>query len=133
MSEPAREPGATLLRFWIGLDGSKEEAGAEEDGTVAGEMGREGCGVFCEDDGCRCFFFLRTDASVPEASERLGLPGRLRDLIELDFFIAASRSLSIAPCFSFRPDGVLVPAEDMPDFLSASAFSRLDFFSSSKR
>jgi hypothetical protein len=122
-----------LLRFLIGLDGSKVEAGADEEGTLAGEMGRDGWGVFCEDDGWRCFFFLRTDASVPEASDKFGLPGRLRDFAELDFFIAASRSLSMPPCFSFRPDGVLVPVDDMPDFLSASAFSRLAFFSSSTR
>jgi hypothetical protein len=122
-----------LLRFLIGLDGSNEEAGAEEEGTLAGEMGRDGWGVFCEVDGWRYFFFLRTDASVPEASDRFGLPGRLRDFIEFDFFIAASRSLSMPPCFSFRPDGVLVPVDDIPDFLSASAFSLLAFFSSSTR
>src|SRR5271170_3915955 len=122
-----------LLRFFTGFDGSSEEAGAEEEGTLAGEMGRDGWGVFCEDDGCRCFFFLRTDASVPEASDKLGLPGRLRDFIEPDFFIAASRSLSMPPCFSLRPDGVLVPLDEIPDFLSASSFSLLAFFSSSTR
>ena len=133
MSEPAREPGAMLFRFLVGLVGSEEETGTVEEGTFAGEMGRDGWGVFCDDDGWRCFFFLRTDASVPDASDKFGLPGRLRDFVEPDFFITASRSLSIPPCFSFRPDGVLVPVDEMPDFFSASAFSLLAFFSSSTR
>jgi hypothetical protein len=54
-------------------------------------------------------------------------------LNEVDFFRAVSRSLSIPPCFSFRPDGVLVPVEEIPDFFSPSAFSALAFFSSSIR
>lgn len=113
-----------LLRFlrWSGAE--------DERGRLAGEIGREGCGVGCVDDRWRCFFFLRTEASVPEASERLGLPGRFSEFEEPDFFITRSRSLSIPPCFSFLPEGVLAP-DDRPDFLSASAFSRLRFFSSS--
>jgi hypothetical protein len=31
-----------LLRFFIGFDGSSDEAGAEEEGMLAGEMGRDG-------------------------------------------------------------------------------------------
>ena len=82
------------------------------------------------DDKWRCFFFFRLETSVPEASERFGLPGRLSDLDDPDFLITRSRSLSMPPCFSFLPEGVLAP-EDRPDFLSASAFSLLRFFSSS--
>ena len=129
VSEPA--PGAMLFRFLNGLVESTESlrppspVGAEDDGgTLAGEIGREGCGVGWVEERWRCFFFLLTDASVPEASERFGLPGRFNDFDELDFFKPIiSRSLSTPPCFSLRPDGVLVPVEDIPDFFSVSPFS----------
>jgi hypothetical protein len=31
-----------LLRFFMGFDGSSKAAGVEEEGTLAGEMGRDG-------------------------------------------------------------------------------------------
>jgi hypothetical protein len=82
------------------------------------------------DERCRFFFFLRAnDASVPEASERLGLPGRLRDFEDEDFFMAPSLSLAV-PCFSFRPEGVLVPVDAPERLVSSSSFT---FFSASRR
>jgi hypothetical protein len=81
------------------------------------------------DERCLFFFFLRaTEASVPEASERLGLPGRFSDFDEEDFFRPPSRSLAVPPCFSFRPDGVFVPVDSPDRLASCSAFN---FFSAS--
>lgn len=60
----------------------------------------------------------------------LGLPGRLRDLEDEDFFIRPSTSLAVPPCFSLRPEGVFVPVVT-PDRLASS--SVLAFFSASRR
>ena len=83
------------------------------------------------DDKCRFFFFLRDrDTSVPDASERLGLPGLLRDFEDEDFFIPPSLSLAVPPCFSLRPEGVLVPVDAPECLVSSSAFV---FFSACRR
>lgn len=80
------------------------------------------------DEWCR-FFFLRTvDASVPEASERLGEPGLLRVLDEFDFLIPPSRS--DAGYFSLRPDGVFAP-DEIADLPKSSSALRLACFSAS--
>lgn len=82
------------------------------------------------DGRCRFFFFLRAkEASVPEASEILGLPGRFRDLEDEDFFMPPSLSLAV-PCFSLRPDGVFVPVDTPERLVSSSIFT---FFSASRR
>lgn len=83
------------------------------------------------DERCRFFFFLRArDASVPEASERLGLPGRLRDFEDEDFFMPPSLSLAVPPSFSFLPEGVFVPVDALERLVSSSTFA---FFSASRR
>jgi hypothetical protein len=83
------------------------------------------------EDRWRCFFFLRDEASVPEASERLGLAGLFRDMEALTFLRPPSRSLA---CFSLRPEGVFVPEEERADFLpSGSSLTRLTSFSFSRR
>ena len=51
--------------------------------------------------------FLREEVSVPEASERFGLPGRLR-------LGVGTRDGGLG-CLEARPDGVLVPCEEAPD------------------
>jgi len=119
-----------------GLGREEEDcSGAEEGGGGAGERGREAGGtgvdvpVGWEEEGGPCFFlcFLRAD-SVPLASERLGEPGRLRELV-VDF-------LSGSLCLG-RPDGVLVPLVEAPDGRSpvslrwGRSFSAAPFFSSS--
>lgn len=102
-----------LVVVVVGLGREEEDcSGAEEGGGGAGERGRDagGTGVVVpvgwEEEG-PCFFlcFLRAD-SVPLASERLGEPGRLRELV-VDF-------LSGSLCLG-RPDGVLVPLVEAPD------------------
>ena len=121
MSEPPFEFGNIDLRFF----GLPELVGAEDEGTLAGEIGRDGCGVGCVDevDKWRDFsFFFRTLRSVPEASDKLGLPGRLREVEDDDLVILPSRSESMPPCFSLRPEGVLVPDDGTLD-LSPSAAS----------
>lgn len=83
-----------------------------------------------------CFdfsFFFRVEASVPDASERLGEPGRLREREDEDLVNPpASKSL---PLFSLRPDGVFAPEERMPVFFpsASSSFFKLASRSRSMR
>ena len=107
-------------------------AGAEDGGALTGERGREGKGVGCVDERWWFFFLLRAmEASVPDASEILGLPGRLSDRDDVDFFIPPSRSLARLGRFSLRPEGVFEPV-DKPERCLASS-SALAFFSASTR
>jgi len=114
--------------------GRDEGSGAEEvRGTDAGDLGREpgGTGVDVpvgwEEEACFFLCFLRED-SVPLASERLGEPGRLRELE--DDFLRGSECLG-------RPEGVFVPLEEAPDGTSSPSLlfdlslSDETFFSSS--
>lgn len=126
---------ADVLRLVLERWGRDEEAfsGADESGG-AGERGREPGAVGVDvpvgwEEERPCFFlcFLRED-SVPLASERLGEPGRLRELV-VDF-------LRGSLCLG-RPEGVLVPLVEAPDgrsplsLRSGRSFSVAAFFSSS--
>jgi hypothetical protein len=131
VSLPAFEPATRRRTLLTAADEGSRFCGAELfGGTFAGDIGLEGPGVGCVLDKCfdLCFFF-RVEASVPEASERFGEPGRLRDRLDDDFFIPPTVSRSLRPpatdIFSLRLLGVLVPDEDMPAAALAASSSRL--------
>ena len=101
------DPAPPRLRIFAD-DGSRV-CGAEELGTLAGEPGLEWPGVGCVEAKCLDFsFFFLTEASVPEASERFGDPGRFKERDDVDFFMPPCSSRSEL-LFSLRPDGVLAP------------------------
>ena len=104
-------------------------SGAEEVGAGAGERGLEGgpLGVDMPVAGFeRLYFFLcfLRDDSLPLASERLGEPGRLRDVED-------TVRLRGSGCLAGRDEGVFVPLVEEPDGGWALALSDAAAFFSS--
>jgi hypothetical protein len=84
--------------------------------ALTGELGLEGPGVGWAEVMCLdlCFFLLE-EASVPEASDRLGEPVRFSDLDEVEL------GGPLTSRFSRRPDGVFVPEDGRFDLRASSS------------
>jgi hypothetical protein len=125
---PAREPIGVALPGDPGVERGLSVMGRVRLSVSVSlpEPARRPMGEVAPDISWRCCFFMRLwfIDSLPLVSDRLGEPGRLR--LDIDGF-----GWRPPPCFSARPDGVLVLVDIWEACLSSLALSSSSFLRSS--